>query len=198
MNTKPINLDSIALRWDTDKSSKWHDYCVQYEFLFSRIRRTATCIFEIGVWTGASILMWRDWFAKAKIVGIDLYLQDAGRCLGDPRIAVEQINATDIEKVSDFSRRHGPFDVVVDDGSHIPDEQISTFMTIWPYVKPGGFYAIEDIGLGYYPSYHPDNPHLTRDYAFKEATRMTDGDPKKKGIDFVFFSGELIVLRKSP
>eukprot|EP01060_Flectonema_neradi_P007930 TRINITY_DN15646_c0_g1_i1.p1 TRINITY_DN15646_c0_g1~~TRINITY_DN15646_c0_g1_i1.p1 ORF type:complete len:327 (+),score=51.49 TRINITY_DN15646_c0_g1_i1:34-1014(+) len=38
-----------------------------------------------------------------------------------------------------------PLDVVVDDGGHTMNQQITSFETLFPFVKPGGLYFIEDL-----------------------------------------------------
>ena len=44
----------------------------------------------------------------------------------------------------------GPFDIVIDDGSHVPEHQIATFKTLWPALRGGGLYAVEDIETSYW------------------------------------------------
>ena len=44
---------------------------------------------------------------------------------------------------------HTGWDFIVDDGSHVPTHMISTFQTLWPYLRHGGVYVIEDIGFSY-------------------------------------------------
>ena len=45
---------------------------------------------------------------------------------------------------------HGPFDVIIDDGSHVPSHQKLTFQTLWPHLRPGGLYAVEDIETSFW------------------------------------------------
>ena len=52
----------------------------------------------------------------------------------------------------------GGFDMIVDDGSHIPQEQMSTLRALWPAIKPGGIYVIE-VGLHFAADYRPAFVH---------------------------------------
>ena len=51
----------------------------------------------------------------------------------------------------------GGFDAIVDDGSHTPRDQVSTLAMLFPLVRPGGAFIIEDIGS----SWNHDYGHLT-------------------------------------
>jgi len=44
----------------------------------------------------------------------------------------------------------GKFDVVIDDGSHVPSHQLTSFESLWPSIVPGGFYFIEDVFTSYW------------------------------------------------
>ena len=44
----------------------------------------------------------------------------------------------------------GNFDIVIDDGSHVPSHQLLTFETVWPHITPGGIFVIEDIETSYW------------------------------------------------
>merc|ERR1712029_878213 len=44
-----------------------------------------------------------------------------------------------------ISETGGNFDIIIDDGSHVPNHQLVSFETLWPSIKPGGMYIVEDI-----------------------------------------------------
>jgi len=49
----------------------------------------------------------------------------------------------------------GPFDIVIDDGSHISQHQIKTFEYCFIHcVKPGGLYIVEDLQTSFYGPPH--------------------------------------------
>jgi hypothetical protein len=43
----------------------------------------------------------------------------------------------------------GPFDIIVDDGSHYWNHQITSLKYLYPFVKPKGYYIIEDINTSF-------------------------------------------------
>jgi demethylmacrocin O-methyltransferase len=54
----------------------------------------------------------------------------------------------------------GPLDVVIDDGSHYSEHQRATFSLLWPHVKPGGIYVIEDLQCAFLSGYHGEQTGL--------------------------------------
>ena len=48
---------------------------------------------------------------------------------------------------------HGPFDFVIDDGSHASPQQIESFRILWPFIKDRGVYIIEDVQTSYWPAF---------------------------------------------
>lgn len=148
MNT----LDEIAIAAGTDKSSRTHNYCVKYEKHLPFDRHTAISMLEIGILRGESLRMWANWFVNAKITGIDI---DAlCRQHATDRINVEigsQSDSAFLRKVNAF---HGPFQLIVDDGSHMPADVIASFETLWPLLSPGGVYVVEDTCCSYWKAFH--------------------------------------------
>ena len=88
--------------------------------------------------TGCS--RWRDFFPNAEIVGIDLHPP----VINHPRIRVECGDATRL----DASLFAGPWDLIIDDASHRPDEQRDTWETMRCSLSTDGVYIIEDIEPG--------------------------------------------------
>jgi hypothetical protein len=89
---------------------------------------------------GASLRMWRDYFPDAEIYACDILPETL---INDGRIhsiEVDQSKASDLEKLLPW----GPFDVIIDDGSHLPLHQIFTAKFLLPHLSRGGMYVIED------------------------------------------------------
>jgi hypothetical protein len=140
------SLDEIGLETGTDKSSRHHDYLGFYELALrgqSKIDR----LLEIGVDHGASVRMWHEFLPNAQIVGMDVN-QTATAHAGE-RIAIEIGNQADPATLRRLVGAHGPFDVIVDDGSHIWSHQIVSFETLFPSLAPGGLYILEDVHTSY-------------------------------------------------
>lgn len=151
------SLDPLARIYGTDKSSRFHGYTRLYQAHLGARRRDVRCLLEIGIGGttsltgydtsegGQSLRMWQDYFPNARIIGIDI----AVKAVTGPRIVTEQGSQNDTLFLTDVALRHGPFDVVIDDGSHVgPDVRIS-FETLFKHVAPGGVYVIEDLAAAY-------------------------------------------------
>ena len=57
----------------------------------------------------------------------------------------EQGDQADEARLQAIAREHGPFDIVIDDGSHRSEHQAATLVALLPHVSPGGFHVIEDV-----------------------------------------------------
>lgn len=68
-----MTLDELALKYGTDKSSRDHGYTRHYEHIMNPFRGRSILLVEIGVASGASLLMWREYLGiQARIVGVDI------------------------------------------------------------------------------------------------------------------------------
>ena len=139
-------LDAIGLRHGTDKCSAHHDYLRNYQRILAMRDAPIRRLLEIGVYDGGSLRMWGDFLPGSEIIGVDV----DPRCLAfaTDRLRVEiadQSNPYDLARLAAL----GPFDVVVDDGSHIWSHQILTFETLFPALAPGGAYILEDIDTSF-------------------------------------------------
>jgi len=154
-----MKLHEIATFYALDKciSSQKHNYIPAYETLFENKKEEIKNILEIGIGcvengqmsgvvdlgykTGNSLRCWRDYFTNAQIYGIDIYPVQ----LNENRITTfvaDQSNNTQLQNVVDIVGDN--FDIIIDDGSHILENQVSSFMFFSQYLKPGNIYCIED------------------------------------------------------
>ena len=151
---EPWDLRALAMVHGTDKwGSHW--YASHYDKHLRERRSEARRVLEIGVggyndpaMGGASLRMWRDYFPEATIIGVDVH--DKSQLQGE-RIVTVQGDQSDPTFLKRLGQSHGPFDLVVDDGSHISADVIATFHALFPFVVDGGTYAIEDLQSGYWP-----------------------------------------------
>jgi hypothetical protein len=114
-------LDWLARWYGTDKGPSSHGYTVHYQRHLGTRRGEHLTILEIGVGGqetntgGASLRVWRSFFPAATIIGVDLY---AKQLPPEQRITIVQGDQGDAAFLADLGKRFGPFDVVIDDGSH--------------------------------------------------------------------------------
>ena len=149
-------LDDLAVKYKSDKSSRFHNYANKYDKILSPYRESYSSILEIGVAAGQSIKMWTDYFPKAAIHGADINPTSKICESYSNRIKfhlLDQGNEAQLKNLEQFS----PFDLIIDDGNHFWREQILTFNTIFPYLKKGGIYICEDTITSYWKEYanHP-------------------------------------------
>ena len=142
-----LSLDEIGRKHGTDKSSAYHDYLRFYESFFAERRNHDLSILEIGVFNGQSLKTWDEYFPNAKIVGVDI--TPSAKRFEDGRIAIEIADQSNIEHLTSVALKHGPFDLIVEDGSHMCEHQITSLRTLFPFVRDGGIYIVEDLQTNY-------------------------------------------------
>ena len=136
----PPTLDQLATKWGTDKASKHHGYCDDYDVLFTPLRNEPIVLLELGWGEGRSAGMWREYFPKGVIIILDNFwpiarIDGVHKYLGDQ---------ADPKVLDEMVATHGDFDIVIDDASHIEEKTLASYALLWPHVKPGGFYVVED------------------------------------------------------
>lgn len=153
-------LDKLALKNKTDKASNLHNYTRwYYKHLPDHLHYPFIKLFEIGVSTGNSLRMWKEYYPHAFISGLDINDSEAidGTKIfkGDQKDPV--VLKSIVEEIVDF-------DVIIDDGSHKWEDQIASFKILWPSVKPGGVYVIEDLHTSYFMEFGEPGGLNTMDF----------------------------------
>lgn len=125
-----------------------HNYGPFYERMFAPLRYEPIRLLEIGLNAVnnaniPSLLAWRDWFPRGSIVGFDCH---DFRQHTQERIAIAVGNQANPEHLARLAAE-GPYDIIIDDGSHNPTYQRISFEALFGSVRPGGFYAIEDLSI---------------------------------------------------
>lgn len=145
------SLDDLALRHGTDKASGRHNFARIYDRYFRHLRDEPVTLVEIGVKHGASVRMWKDYFARGRVIGID-NRATAGQHAED-RIEIFTGSQDDAALLDAVVEASGPIDIVVDDGSHRYPHQRATLLHLWEHVKPDGIYVMEDVHTSYQERY---------------------------------------------
>ncbi|MEL6640054.1 MAG: hypothetical protein AAFN63_12070 [Pseudomonadota bacterium] len=151
------NLTDLADKYGSDKGSTKHRYTELYHMLFQPFVNRNINFMEMGLLIGGpehgidadretkdlpSIRMWLEYFKKAHITGLDIsdfsWFQDDRfsfvRCDMDTRPAIEKA-AADLPVM----------DIILDDASHASHHQQNAFLTLFPKLRSGGIYIIEDL-----------------------------------------------------
>ncbi|MBS4014678.1 MAG: class I SAM-dependent methyltransferase [Bacteroidetes bacterium] len=146
------DLDKLAQIYNTDKFGR-HMYTPIYTLYFRKIRRQKLKILEIGVGGydnptagGASLKMWKRYFTKSNITAIDIYDK---KKLEENRVKIFRGSQDDYNFLMDVNNTQGPFDIIIDDGSHINNHVINSFNYLFPILKKGGIYVVEDTETSY-------------------------------------------------
>jgi len=123
-----------------------------YEVYLAPLRRPGIRVLEIGVYGGGSLELWQRYFGPGTAVhGVDI---DPGTLKGCPEGAQVHIGCqTDREFLVGLVSGHGPFDLVVDDGSHQMGDQIASFEILYPTMSERGVYICEDAFTSYWEEY---------------------------------------------
>jgi len=96
--------------------------------------------------------MWKGYFGEgAHLIFVDI---DPGCARhAEPGTYVEIGDQADRAFLNDIASRHGPFDIIIDDGGHQMHQQITSFETSWPHLKNWGRYIVEDTHTSYWPGF---------------------------------------------
>lgn len=137
-------IDEIFNAHGTDKGSKGHNYSPYYEMMFAPYKDKPISLLEIGVWEGASCRAWKDYFPKANIFGVDLEYKPQYNEQRIFMIKADQSNQEDLDRLAEV-----PYDIIVEDGSHRGEDQLKSFETLFPSLKAGGLYVLEDLLCSY-------------------------------------------------
>jgi len=137
----------------TDKEGA-HAYADAYERHLGHLRHRPIKLLEIGVGGyadpdsgGESLRMWKAFFPQAEIIGIDIHDKTS---LAEERITVLKGDQSDLAFITDVGTRFGPFDVVIDDGSHVCSHVVASFLGLFRYLQDDGIYVIEDLQTSYW------------------------------------------------
>jgi hypothetical protein len=145
-----MKLNDIALKYGTDKSNKAHNYVEKYEHYFESMRDKEIKLFEIGIQNGFSLKTWEEYFPNGMIYGIDI--KDCTHMSTD-RIKAMVCSQNNPAGLNNINEQHGPFDIIIDDGSHFSSDMNFSFNHLFPLLKEGGLYIIEDIHCCYWSNF---------------------------------------------
>lgn len=135
----------------TKKSSKYAIGLIHelYDELFSKNDRRLSIknLLEIGVDSGFSLLLWRDYFVNANVTGIDI--KECPILFGEDRISHLIQNAYSLDTIKQLNK----FDIIIDDGPHTFESMVFFLQNYPQLCNKGGLVILEDI---VYPQWMPE------------------------------------------
>jgi demethylmacrocin O-methyltransferase len=211
----PLRLASLLRLFGSDKQSVGqHSYGATYHELLLKWRYRKVKLREVGILNGESLLAWRAFFPFGTIIGCDIEPKKQFSVGKIKTYLVDQSSRSDLESLSE---KEGPFDVIVDDGSHQNDHQILTFYKLFWTLRDGGIYIIEDVQTSFWPvvygGAHVQDPafahscvgeflELTKYLNHNEFFSLKNLDERRlacaKKIRRVAFEHNLIIVIKGP
>lgn len=140
------SMSQIFDKYLTDKNSSWHNYPRDYEIHFSPYRNRENINYlEIGVFEGGSIKAMREYLSKARyLIGIDINPQCKQSENPDQNIFIEIGSQSDETFLQSVNTKYQGFDIILDDGSHFVEDLVVSFETLFPLLRKGGMYIVED------------------------------------------------------
>lgn len=156
---EPKTIKEIFEETKTDKLWR-HGYHRYYETQLAPYRDVdGLRLLEIGADSGISLAAWMEYFFTPAAVqgiayGVDAKQAKKKACdmMLDQcdKLAIYSLDQSDKTALTDMAKQNPEgWDIVIDDGSHYPGHQIISFQQLWPKIRPGGMYVVEDIESSY-------------------------------------------------
>jgi 23S rRNA U2552 (ribose-2'-O)-methylase RlmE/FtsJ len=167
------SLAEIAPLYDSDKA-EYPNYLRNYEENFRPFLDKDIRLFELGVRRGGSLQIWRDYFARGLIVGLDINPVALTNDVSRIRIYQgPQENTALLDQIASETAPDG-FDIIIDDCAHIGVlARVSFWHLFDKYLKPGGLYVIEDWGSGYWENWVDGVRYSSRGKGFNKRRYRT-------------------------
>ena len=145
-------IEELFYKGTGRRSNKWHHYLEVYDRFFGKFVGAPVTYLEVGIDKGGSLMIMRDFLGpQARIIGADLNPECAS--LRDEGFEIHIGSQSDAQFISQIAESCGPFDMIVDDGGHVADQQLVTFLTLFPKLKYGGVYVVEDLHTCFWHGY---------------------------------------------
>ena len=146
-------------------TDKWLHYFDIYTENFSKYKNKKTTILEIGILNGGSLKMWKNFFSTdSTIAGIDIIPKCKKYEKDNIKIFIG--DQTDTNFLDSVIKEIGTPDIIIDDGGHTCNQQITSFDYLFQHLNNQGIYLVEDTHTSYHPDFQDRQDGLTfMDYA---------------------------------
>jgi hypothetical protein len=138
-------LETFFNSRDTGKGIwKWTHYFDVYRRHFQKFVGREVHVLEVGVYSGGSLEMWRDYFgSNCHVYGLDI--REECRALQNKSTRIFIGDQADRQFWKRFRQEVPKLDILIDDGGHLPEQQIVTLEEMLPHLRPGGVFVCEDV-----------------------------------------------------
>ena len=154
------NLIEIGKKYPSSKNIS--GFIQLYEKYFAPFKNLKINILEIGIENGDSLRIWREFFPKANICGIDIEKKN----FTIEKTDILQGDQSDHNFLKSLINKYKNFDIIIDDGSHQAKHIITSFNFLFPYLNNNGLYVIEDLQTSYFPRYGGSRINLNKKNPF--------------------------------
>lgn len=179
------DLYSIFSKYGCDKGAK-HRYDQVYGPEFEALRNEPIKILEVGIFRGESMRAWLEFFPNATVYGIDIFTRVEAKdldVLNHERVKWLKADSTKaiVRTLIDAEWGEVEFDIIIDDGLHTPLGNADTFTNLFPYIKDGGSFYVEDVWpLDIMTQVEMNHPWIKK---YPERYNMTDWEVFEKAIN---------------
>jgi hypothetical protein len=147
------DLDALFAESIDGRCHKWRHYFEIYERYLAGFRNTPCVYLEIGVSQGGSLEIMRRYLGRdARIIGVDV----SPNCkrLEEHGFEIMIGDQADTRFLRELAAHIGAADIIIDDGGHTPDQQITSFFQLFPILNNGGVYIVEDLHSNFWQAYN--------------------------------------------
>jgi hypothetical protein len=131
----------------------WLEYGEHYERNLAPLRSKFLAndgavlnMLEIGVQSGGSINVWKDYFGSMlRYTGADINPKCTRFENKADHVSIEIGDQSDNDFLSELCNQYGPFDLIIDDGSHTTAHILPSLLSLWGCLNNDAVYAIEDL-----------------------------------------------------
>lgn len=181
-----MSLNRLFKKYGCDKGIK-HGYGKVYSKEWESLREEPINFLEIGIYEGLSTKAFIEYFPNATIYGIDTFQRIFSSQI--PILSHERVKWLQADSMSYNIKRainqtwpDVQFDIILDDGNHMPEAQSLTFRNLSPFLKETGMYLIEDVfpfhimsGKDMNLEWVQDNPETLNYLKFQLLQKAIDG-----------------------
>lgn len=185
-------LKELFDKYQSDKGEI--GYGEVYENLFAPFKDKLVYLLELGVYAGGSLRAWQEYFTNAAIIGIDNNVEPLDLPKG---VFFFRGDQQDEKFLGELVALFDSFDIIIDDAGHFWGPQQASFRYLWPHVKKGGLYIIEDLATSYDRRYETKATAPTADFFWAKIPMVvSDVYRREQDIDSITFMANMVVVRK--